>query len=77
MKTPITMATTLLAAGVSMAQVVNFDKDNTGVPPVGWTCDGQRPPAMDGRTRSQRTQRAERSDAVGCGRFPVVRSNGH
>lgn len=38
MKTTITMASTLLAAGVSMAQVVNFDKDKTGVPPADWTC---------------------------------------
>ena len=38
MKTMITMASTLLAAGVSMAQVVNFDKDKTGGPPAGWTC---------------------------------------
>lgn len=38
MKTTITMATTLLAAGVSAAQMVSFDKDPTGAPPVGWTC---------------------------------------
>jgi hypothetical protein len=38
MKTAITMASTLLATGVSMAQVVNFDKDKTGVPPADWTC---------------------------------------
>ena len=38
MKTMITMASTLLAAGVSMAQVVNFDKDKTGgVPPGDWS----------------------------------------
>ena len=33
MKTTITLASTLLAAGVSMAQVVNFDRDKTGAPP--------------------------------------------
>jgi hypothetical protein len=38
MKTTIAMASTLFAAGVSMAQVLNFDKDQTGVAPVGWTC---------------------------------------
>jgi hypothetical protein len=38
MKTTITMATTLLAAGVSAAQVVSFDKDKTGAPPADWTC---------------------------------------
>ena len=38
MKTTITMASTLLAAGVSMAQTVNFDKGPTGVPPADWTC---------------------------------------
>jgi hypothetical protein len=37
-KTAITVASTLLAAGVSMAQVANFDKDPTGVQPVGWNC---------------------------------------
>ena len=38
MKTAIAMASTLLAAGVLMAQGVNFDKDKTGVQPAGWTC---------------------------------------
>ncbi len=38
MKTTITMASTLLAAGVSAAQAVNFDSDATGVPPSDWTC---------------------------------------
>jgi hypothetical protein len=38
MKTTITMAASLLAAGVSGAQVVNFDKDATGAAPSGWTC---------------------------------------
>ena len=38
MKTTITMASTLLAAGVSVAQTMNFDKDPTGVPPADWTC---------------------------------------
>jgi hypothetical protein len=38
MKTTITMASTLLAAGVSVAQTVNFDKDPTGVAPADWTC---------------------------------------
>jgi hypothetical protein len=38
MKTTITMAATLLAAGVSMAQGANFDHDKTGVPPPDWTC---------------------------------------
>ena len=38
MKTTITMASTLLAAGVSVAQTVNFDKDPIGVAPAGWTC---------------------------------------
>ena len=38
MMTTITMASTLLAAGVSMAQTVSFDKDRTGVPPADWTC---------------------------------------
>ena len=32
------MASILLAAGVSMAQVVNFDQDKTGGPPGDWTC---------------------------------------
>ena len=38
MKKTITMASTLLAAGVSMAQVVNFDKDKdkAGVAPADW-----------------------------------------
>jgi hypothetical protein len=38
MKTTITMASTLLVAGVSGAQTVNFDKDPTGMPPADWTC---------------------------------------
>jgi hypothetical protein len=38
MKASITMASTVLAAGVSVAQTVNFDKDPTGVPPADWTC---------------------------------------
>jgi hypothetical protein len=38
MKTTIAMASTLLAAGVSLAQTVNFDKDPPGVSPAGWTC---------------------------------------
>ena len=38
MKNAVTMVCTLLAAGVSVAQVVNFDKDKTGVPPADWTC---------------------------------------
>ena len=38
MKTTITMASTLLAAGVSVAQTLNFDKDPTGVAPADWTC---------------------------------------
>ena len=38
MKTTITMVSTLLAAGVSMAQTVTFDKDKTGAPPADWTC---------------------------------------
>jgi len=38
MKTTITMATTLVAASVSAAQVVSFDKDKTGAAPVDWTC---------------------------------------
>jgi len=38
MKTTITMASTLLAAGVSVAQTVSFDKDPIGVPPADWTC---------------------------------------
>ena len=38
MKNAITMVSTLLAAGVSMAQVVNFDKDKAGVAPPDWTC---------------------------------------
>ena len=38
MKATITMASTLLAAGVSMAQGVNFDKDKSGVAPGDWTC---------------------------------------
>jgi hypothetical protein len=38
MKTTITMASTLLATGVSMAQVMNFDKDKAGAPPADWTC---------------------------------------
>jgi hypothetical protein len=37
-KTTIAMASTLLAAGVSVAQTVNFDKDSTGTPPADWTC---------------------------------------
>ena len=38
MKNTITMASALLAAGVSVAQTVSFDKDPTGVPPADWTC---------------------------------------
>ena len=38
MKTTIAMASTLLAAGVSVAQTVNFDSDPTGIPPADWTC---------------------------------------
>ena len=38
MKTTIAMASNLLAAGVSVAQTVNFDKDPTGVPLADWTC---------------------------------------
>ena len=38
MEKTITMASILLAAGVSMAQVVNFDQDRTGGPPGDWTC---------------------------------------
>ena len=38
MKTTITMASTLLAAGACVAQVVDFDKDATGAAPAGWTC---------------------------------------
>jgi len=37
-KTAVTMVSTLLAAGVSTAQIVNFDKDKIGVPPADWTC---------------------------------------
>ena len=38
MKTTITMASSLLAAGVAVAQTVNFDKDSSGVSPADWTC---------------------------------------
>jgi hypothetical protein len=38
MKTIITAASTVLAAGVSVAQVVTFDKDNAGAHPADWTC---------------------------------------
>ena len=38
LKSMITMASTLLAASVSMAQLVNFDKDKPGGPPADWTC---------------------------------------
>ena len=38
MKTTITMVSTLLAAGVSLAQTMTFDKDKTGAPPGDWTC---------------------------------------
>ena len=38
MKATITMASTLLATGVSMAQVLNFDNDKAGAAPAGWTC---------------------------------------
>lgn len=38
MKTAVTMASTLLVAGVAMAQVANFDRDKTGAPPADWTC---------------------------------------
>ncbi|HEY9068017.1 MAG TPA: hypothetical protein VIO33_23735 [Burkholderiaceae bacterium] len=38
MKVTITMASTLLAAGISTAQTVNFDQDSTGASPTGWTC---------------------------------------
>ena len=38
MKIAVTMVCALLAASVSVAQVVNFDKDKTGVPPADWTC---------------------------------------
>lgn len=38
MKTTITMASSLLAAGVAVAQTVNFDKDPSGVSPADWTC---------------------------------------
>ena len=38
MKTTITMASTLQAAGASVAQVVNFDKDKAGTPPADWAC---------------------------------------
>jgi hypothetical protein len=38
MKTTITMASTLLAAGVTVAQTVNFDRDPIGIPPADWTC---------------------------------------
>lgn len=38
MKTTITMASSLLAAGVAVAQTVNFDKDPDGVAPADWTC---------------------------------------
>jgi len=38
MKTTITMTSTLLAAGLSAAQTVNFDKEPTSAPPAAWTC---------------------------------------
>lgn len=38
MKVGITMATTLLATGLSMAQTLNFDQDHLGQAPGGWTC---------------------------------------
>ncbi len=38
MKSGITMATTLLATGLSMAQTTNFDQDRLGQAPAGWTC---------------------------------------
>ena len=38
MKSTITMASTLLMAGVSVAHTADFDKDLTGAPPVDWTC---------------------------------------
>ncbi len=38
MKTMIMLVWTLLAAGVSAAQPVGFDKDRAGSPPVDWTC---------------------------------------
>ena len=38
LKPTILMASTLLAAGVSMAQRVDFDKDTPGGPPADWTC---------------------------------------
>lgn len=38
MKAGITMATLLLAGGLSMAEAVNFDQDSLGHAPAGWTC---------------------------------------
>ena len=38
MKTTITMASSVLAAGVAVAQTVTFDKDPSGVAPADWTC---------------------------------------
>jgi hypothetical protein len=38
MKTTITMTSTLLAAGLSGAQMVTFDTEPISVPPADWTC---------------------------------------
>ena len=49
MKTTITMVSTLLAAGVSLAQTVTFDKDKTGAPPgrLDLRRDRQRQASLD------------------------------
>ena len=38
MKAGITMATTLFASGMAMAQAANFEQDRLGQAPAGWTC---------------------------------------
>jgi hypothetical protein len=48
MKTAIAMSSMLPRGGVSTAQVVNFDREETGAPPAGWsrgvTGSGNRTP---------------------------------
>jgi hypothetical protein len=38
MKPALTLVSTLLAVGISMAQPLNFEADRPGSPPAGWTC---------------------------------------
>ena len=38
MKAALAMASMLLASGISMAEVLNFDADKVGSAPAGWTC---------------------------------------